>query len=329
MKWCAEVPVAALVVGVVLSACSDGTSLMDPASEQVELGKVAAVMSAGPSEQLRLDALAGALARAAQDVAVRDELIREFGASHAPEGKVLLHKAARSGSVTGQRLAAHFGPVGGLERALEHLPPLDLYMGRESDRAVWPPVGSTIAVVAVVDPDERTATAFYSNGRVEVVGGPEDVQADVLLLIHPTEQTLEDDCDPETAIIPCDDYGYGYGGGDPTFVDQFEVNFGDWWGSSEVEFRADGYCGTSSQAGDEARITGVEPYTLYDDGWTMIPGWSPALCGGNGRVYVSLYETDPYDEDYYGSAWWYANELGAQKSFVFGDPNGWAKVTWS
>lgn len=332
MKWYRGVPVVALMVGVMLSACADEASLADPAFDRVDPGQAAAVVSGAESRQARLDALAGAVARATGDVTVRDELFRAFGASQAPEGKVLLHRAARTGTLTGYRLAAHFAPVGGLERALEHLPPLDFYVGRQRDRAALPLVGHTVAVVAVMDPDQRTATAFYSDGRVDVVGGPDEVEADVLLLIHPTEQLLESGCDPETAIIPCDEgYGGGYSSGDPTWVDDFEVNFGDWWGDSEVDFRGWGYCGTSLQAWDNYTRYEVQAYTVYDGG-TMIPGWSPALCPGNGRVYVELWELDDWlggGDDYFGSAQWYQNERGAQKSFIFYDPNGWATVSWT
>lgn len=123
--------------------------------------------------------------------------------------------------------------------------------------------------------------------------------------------------------------GGGGAGGDPTDVHSFEVNFGDRWGDAEVEFRGAGFCGASQQASGTFRRTGVVPYVVYAGG-TMISGWSPALCGGDGRVDVQLWETDPFDQDdYFGSAQWYQNENGAMKYFIFWNPNGWARVVWT
>lgn len=327
LLWTAST--AAVLVAVV--ACSDTGMTPDAPQQGLQASWSPFTGSAGVLLQSRLDGLAAGVAEAARDAGVRDELFRAFQASRKPEGKVHLHAVAGAGTATGHRLAARFGPVGGLDRALQDLPSLDFSIGRRQDRVAWRPGAATVAVVAVADPDQRSATAYFSDGRVEVVGGPDDVRADVLFLIHPTEQTLDDDCDPEIAIIPCEEYGGGYSSGDPTWVDEFEVNFGDWWGSSEVEFRGDGYCGTTLQAWGKARITEVDPYTLYGAyvDYTMIPGWSLALCGGNGKVYVGLYETDPFDDDYYGTALWYQNERGAGRYFVLGDPNGYATVSWT
>ena len=320
----------AVVVVLLMTACSD-TGMAPEAQEERHAASWIAVRGPmGDQLQSRLDGLAAGVAAAAQDATVRDELFLAFQMSRKAEGKVHLHAVAGPGTGLGQRLAARFGLVGGLETAFAGLSPLDFYAGRHEDRVAWRPGAATVAVVAVADPDQRSAIAHFSDGRTQRVSGPGDVRADVLLLIHPTEQTLQStvECDPATSVEPCPGEGGGGGVSASTSVHRFEVYVGDWWGSAEVEFRGEGFCGSSHLASGTFRKTGVTPGGPHLGG-VMISGWSPAQCAGDGRVHVELWETDPISHDYYGTAQWYQNEHGGEKHFIYGALNGWAEVVWT
>jgi hypothetical protein len=280
------------------------------------------------------------VALAAADLGVRTQLFTAFRGSSAPEGKVYLRDAVSANAPLASRLVARFGPVGGLEKAMEGLPPLDFYVARSSDRAAWRPNAGNVAVVAVVSPNQGVGTAFFADGGREIIYDPAEVRADVLIAIHPTERKgLAPDAGPAvgnrsvTPLEDCepggDDCGGG-GGGNPfaiTRVGSFEITFTDWIGSAEVEFRAGGYCGSVEQATGTFRKDEVEPRQPYTGG-TLISGWAPSMCGA-GEVRVKLYETDPFGiENYYGMAVWHLNENDALKHFIFGEVWANARINW-
>lgn len=115
----------------------------------------------------------------------------------------------------------------------------------------------------------------------------------------PLMATLSEHCDPETAIIPCDEDPGSAPQPDTTYLTYFKVYFSDGPGSAEIEYRATHY-NSSNQATKSMtfrmeNVTENTSYYVYSPLMANIPGTGE-------RIRVKLYETDLGPDDFKGEA---------------------------
>jgi hypothetical protein len=172
-----------------------------------------------------------------------------------PEGQELMRAAA-----------AGIGMDAGRFQALvAALPPLDVYFPFRAHRQTWRP-SAELLVGTTFDGDVPELAVWASDGSQHVLRRADGTPRQPLLLLQPAElkvrqarrqpggaSTIEspeaplaafiEECDPETAIEPCDPGGGGGGGGgSPTpgvYATHFHGFFEDgWYGNLEMQFQS-------------------------------------------------------------------------------------------
>jgi hypothetical protein len=183
---------------------------------------------------------------------------------------------------------------------LDELPDLEMYFPVDEHRANWTAEARVTVAFQLADGDD--VIAFDSEGAERILDGSEPPEGPTLVLVPNETRRLvsmtenpaafvatgnlmnsEGDCDPETALEPCDDPPSGGGGGPddiPDFTVPTGVPTGFYFGQMRV-FDA----GESWPRGDpelEVHISGIQRGV-----WVSSPG--PGFPGPFGEPQTQLY----------------------------------------
>lgn len=238
---------AVLATALLAGACADA----DPVAS--EAAPAPAPSAAG---QRLAEAMAGALARPE----TRTLVIQAMQQSAVNEHKVVLQElaATQRGAPLVQAMAGAAGVDAATVRGwMAALPPLDFYAPVPEHRRSWHATAD-VTVGYTADVDSPLLTAFGTDGKRYALDSRAGVPAQPVLILHAAERKYlrpranpatyvmpGEACDPEVAIVMCDEEGSGGGGGGTggggttttgPKLTRFITYPGDGWGDSEVVF---------------------------------------------------------------------------------------------
>jgi hypothetical protein len=156
---------AAAAALIVLAACGEGSTPLDPASGAPPGRAAPGLLQADRSEQAaRHQRLAQRLARALEDPQFRDALYRELRASRLREGKVHLQRFLTPGSIALQRMAElNHEALQEVGADLEASAAIEVYLPVPAHRESWQ--GDADILVATAESDRDAPVAFDVRGR--------------------------------------------------------------------------------------------------------------------------------------------------------------------
>lgn len=263
---------AAAAALVILAACGEGSTPLDPASGAGPAGIAPGlVQSERPEQALRHERLARRLARALQDDQFRGAVYRELRASTEREGKLHLQRFLAPGSLARQRLVElNQESPQDVGADLESSPAIEIYLPVPAHRAGWQ--GGSEILVATAESDREAPIAFDVDGRRRTLD-PARPPAQPVLALGRAESDFSPRLATSTCITGCGE-DTGSGGGTPVVSSpglymtyaSFTQTFEGWLkGSPEFEVHILGQEG-SSTAMKSYQCAGAQaggPY-LYD-----------------------------------------------------------------
>lgn len=263
---------AAAAALVILAACTDVSTPLDPASGAGPAGVAPGlVQSEGPEQADRHERLARRLARALHDDQFRGTVYRELRASTEREGKIHLQRFLAPGSVAQQRLAElNEEAPQGVAADLDASPTIEIYLPVPAHRESWH--GGSEILVATAETDREAPIAFDVDGRRRTLD-PARPPAHPVIALGRAETDFAPRLAASTCITGCDE-DPGSGGGTPVLSSpglymtyaSFTQTFEGWLkGSPEFEVHILGQEG-SSTAMKSYQCAGAQaggPY-LYD-----------------------------------------------------------------
>ena len=270
---------AAATALIILAACSEGSTPLDPASGAGPAGVPPGILQAdSPGQAARHQRLAQRLARALQDDQFRGAVYRVLSASTEREGKVHLQRFLAPGTVARQRLAELNGEESqGVGADLDGGEPIEIYLPVPAHRAGWQ--GGTEVLVATAESDGDAPIAFEVGGQRRSLD-PFHPPAQPVIALGRAETKFTPQLATSTCITGCDEEA-GSGGGTPlvstpglylTYA-SFTQTFEGWLkGSPEFEVHILGQEGSSTAmksyqcAGAEAG--GPYQYDQNDKQWS-------------------------------------------------------------
>jgi hypothetical protein len=262
MKGARSVGLLAGVSALLLAGCDTPQPV---ASEAGARRAAAAVRQDGP-EQRFARALARAMARPEIRALVRNAM-RE---SRFNENKLVLQEFAATAQ--GARVVRAVADAAGVDEAavrgwIAQLPAMDFYAPLPEHRRSWRATADVV-VGANMNVDEVRLTAYATDGSVLQLNRRDGIPARPVIILHPAEPksvvtrrggrtaevidadatsgyTIQNEtgmggeCDPETAIVPCDTETGSSGGGlgPQVTITQFTPHVHDAWGDLEVMFK--------------------------------------------------------------------------------------------
>ena len=207
---CGAAAAAALVI---LAACADGSTPLDPVSGAGPAGLAPGLVQVEKPEQAeRHERLARRLARALQDDQFRGTVYRELRASPEREGKIHLQRFLAPGSVARQRLAelSEESPQG-VGADLDASPAIEIYLPVPAHRASWQ--GGRDILVATAESDREAPVGFDVDGRRRTLD-PAHPPAQPVIALGRAETDFSPRLAASTCITGCGE-DPGSGGGTP------------------------------------------------------------------------------------------------------------------
>ena len=273
---CRAATAAALII---LAACSEGPTPLDPASGASPGGVAPGLLQAPREEQAaRHERLARRLARALRDDQFREAVYRELRASTEREGKIHLQRFLAPGSVARQRLAElNEEAPQAVGADLEASAAIEIYLPVPAHRISWQ--GGREILVATAEADREAPIAFDVGGQRRTLD-PSQPPAQPVIALGRAETEFTPRLAASTCFTGCDEEP-GSGGGTPqvsapglylTYA-SFTQTFEGWLkGSPEFEVHILGQEGSSTAmksyqcAGAEAG--GPYQYDQNDKQWS-------------------------------------------------------------
>ena len=247
-----------------------------------------------------------------------------------------------------------------LVTTIARLPRMDFYVPFNDHRLTWRG-GSNVIVGATLDVGDPVLTAYELTGGQQSLDARKGLPSRVLFIIHPSEAKAQRPAtagraanDPiqsasEARVVEVDQDRTSVlltaAGGPPpappidtTYIGEWIVFFGDWWGDNEVEFRTSFYS-WGEYCCDFRRKFGGVPSGERQPGGVLVSGRVPQPLQQE-HVHVSLWETDPDGDpdDPYGSVdviqqgtyifnWDVLSKIDGEADFYFSRPENRAVVT--
>ena len=154
---------AAAAALILLAACADGSTPLDPVSEAPP-ATPGLVPTEHPGQAARHQRLAQRLARALEDHHFRDALYRELRASRLREGKVHLQRFLTPGGIARQRMAElDHEALLEVGADLAASPPIEVYLPVPAHRESWQ--GADDILVATAESERDAPVAFDVRGH--------------------------------------------------------------------------------------------------------------------------------------------------------------------
>jgi hypothetical protein len=252
---------AFIAAASVAAACS-GEPTGVAAEQQITVESISKAVQTS-----RAQPVARGIALAMRDAGRRSTLLRAMQASPWSERKLTLQEFAQTKA--GEELMSAAAAGIGMETSrflalVAGLPAMDFYLPFRTHRRSWRG-GAELLVGTTFDGDAPELTVYAGDGSTRVLRLADGTPRQPLLLLQPAERKLRwgqtqprgaptiespdapfvaliEECDPETAIEPCDAGGGGGGGGGVTpgvYITHFH-GFDDdgWFGDLEMQFQS-------------------------------------------------------------------------------------------
>lgn len=177
--------VAVLFAALLITACSDSPTPLDPGPPQDATGVLAARYSAP------MKLVARSLAIALEDGEARQRLLDDLRASQLPEHKLFLQDYLNgAGSLLLRKVRqAEMDVEAGLVAPLQDLPPMELYMPVPKHRLQWS--GGDDILIAVQDwSEDKTPVAAFGTDGTRYTLDPGTAPTTPTLVIGPAEIDL-------------------------------------------------------------------------------------------------------------------------------------------